>query len=59
MHLSAYRKGKVFTDPSTGVILDVTMEKIGFHINDVREKISTAAVVSGQIPMRGDFLKLD
>lgn len=60
LHLNAYRKGKVFTDPSTGVILDVTMEKIGvIQINDVREKMSTAAVVSGQIPMRGDFLKLD
>lgn len=60
LHLSAYRKGKVFTDPSTGVILDVAMKKIGvIQINGVREKMSTAEVVSGQIPMRGDFLKLD
>jgi hypothetical protein len=58
--LYAYRKGKVFTDPSTGTILDVAMERIGvIKINGVREKMSTAAVVSGQMPMRGDFLKLD
>lgn len=60
LHLNAYRKGKVFTDPSTGMILDIAMEKIGvIQINGVREKMSTAAVVSGQIPIRGDFLKLD
>ncbi len=58
--LYAYRKGKVFTDPSTGTILDVAMERIGvIKINGVREKMSTAAVVSGQMPTRGDFLKLD
>lgn len=60
LYLNAYRKGKVFTDPSTGVILDVAMERIGtIQINGVREKMSTAAVVSGQMPTRGDLLKLD
>jgi curli biogenesis system outer membrane secretion channel CsgG len=60
LYLNAYRKGKVFTDPSTGVVLDVAMEKIGvIQINGVREKMSTAAVVSGQMPTRGDLLKLD
>lgn len=60
LYLNAYHKGKVFTDPSTGVILDVAMEKIGvIQINGVREKMSVAAVVSGQIPTRGDLLKLD
>ena len=42
------------------MILDVAMEKIAvIQINGVREKMSTAAVVSGQMPKRGDFLKLD
>lgn len=60
LHLNAYRKGKVFTDPVTGVILDVAVEKIAvIQINGVREKMSTAAVISGQMPKRGDFLKLD
>lgn len=60
LYLSVYHKGKVFTDPSTGVILDVAMDKIGtIQINSVREKMSVASVVSGQLPARGDVLKLD
>lgn len=58
--LNAYHKGKVFTDPSTGVVLDVAMEKVGvIRINGVRDKMSTATMVSGQIPARGDLLKLE
>lgn len=60
MVLNVYRKGRVFTDPATGVVLDVAMEKIGtIRIDGVREKLSTAAVVSGQTPVRGDLLKLN
>jgi len=60
MTLNVYRKGKVFTDPATGVVLDVAMEKIGvIRIDGVREKLSTATVVSGEIPVRGDLLKLN
>lgn len=58
--LNAYHKGKVFTDPSTGVVLEVAMEKVGvIRINGVRDKMSTATVVSGQSPVRGDLLKLE
>lgn len=58
--LTVYRKGKVFTDPSTGVVLDVDMQKLGvIQIDGVREKLSTATVVSGDTPVRGDFLKLN
>lgn len=58
MLLNVFRKGRVFTDPSTGLVLDVAMEKIGvIRIDGVREKLSTAAVVSGQTPVRGDLLK--
>lgn len=60
MILNAYRKGKVFTDPATGVVLDVDMQKIGMiRIDGVREKLSTAAVINGESPLRGDLLKLD
>lgn len=60
MVLNVYRKGKVFTDPATGVVLDVDMQKIGvIRIDGVREKLSTAAVVSGKTPARGDLLKLN
>lgn len=60
MILNAYRKGRVFTDPATGVVLDVDMQKIGvIRIESVREKLSTAAVISGESPLRGDLLKPD
>jgi curli biogenesis system outer membrane secretion channel CsgG len=60
LSLTVYRKGKVFTDPSTGVVLDVDMQKIGvIQVDGVREKLSTATLVSGDAPVRGDLLKLD
>lgn len=60
MALNVYRKGKVFTDPATGVVLDVVMQKIGaIRIDGVREKLSTAVVVSGETPVRGNLLRLD
>lgn len=58
--LHVYRKGRVLTDPSTGVVLDVEMEPIGvIRVDQVRDRISTAVLVSGQPPLRGDVLKLD
>jgi curli biogenesis system outer membrane secretion channel CsgG len=60
MILTVYHKGKVLTDPSTGEVLDVELEKIGtIRIDGVREKLSTAALASGQAPVRGDLLKLN
>ena len=60
MVLTVYRKGKVFTDPSTGVVLDVDWEKTGtIRIDSVREKLSTAVVLSGDVPVRGQLLKLN
>jgi curli biogenesis system outer membrane secretion channel CsgG len=39
---------------------DVEMEKIGtIRVDGVREKLSTAAIVTGVSPARGDFLKLN
>lgn len=58
--LHVYRKGRVLTDPSTGVVLDVELEPIGvIQVDGVRERLSTAVVVSGRPPLRGDVLKLD
>jgi curli biogenesis system outer membrane secretion channel CsgG len=60
MFLEVYRKGRVLTDPSTGVVLDVEMAKIGtLRIVSVREKLSTGELLAGQAPMRGDILKLN
>ncbi|MES2941917.1 MAG: hypothetical protein V4772_03495, partial [Pseudomonadota bacterium] len=57
--LNVYRKGKVLTDPSTGVVLDVEMQSVGsVRIASVREKLSVARVESGDAPVRGDLLKL-
>lgn len=58
--LAVYRKGKVFTDPATGVVLDVDFEKIGMlRVVGVRERLSTAVLESGEMPVRGNLLKLD
>ena len=58
MQLNLYRKGAVLTDPATGIVLDVEMEKIGVvQIMEVREKISIAAVVIGEKPTRGNILR--
>lgn len=58
--LAVYRKGKVFTDPTTGVVLDVEFEKIAMlRVVGVREKLSTAVLESGEMPVRGNLLKLD
>lgn len=59
MEFNVYRKGKVFTDPSTGVVLDVELDTVGVvRIDAVRDRLSTASVVSGNPPARGDVLKL-
>lgn len=60
LNLSVYRQGKVFTDPATGVVLDVDFEKIGtLRVVGVREKLSTAVVESGETPVRGNLLRLN
>jgi curli biogenesis system outer membrane secretion channel CsgG len=60
MILHVYHKGKVFKDPVSGQVLDVEMTPVGvIQIDGVREKLSTAVVVSGQVPQRGDQLKLN
>ena len=58
--LTVYRHGKILTDPGTGVVLDIDLEKIGtLRIVGVREKLSTAVVESGETPVRGNLLKLE
>lgn len=59
MTLVVYHKGKVFTDPATGEVLDVEMTKVcTLKIAEVREKMSIATLVDGQLPARGDLVKL-
>jgi len=58
--LTVWRKGRAFTDPTTGEVLDVDLQRIGtVRIDSVRERLSTASVISGEPPVRGDLLKLD
>lgn len=58
--LTVYRQGKVLTDPSTGAVLDVELQRIGtVRVDSVRDRLSTASVVSGDAPARADLLKLD
>jgi curli biogenesis system outer membrane secretion channel CsgG len=58
MLLTVYHKGKVFTDPATGEVLDVEMTKVcTLKIAEVREKLSIATLVDGTAPTRGDVVK--
>ena len=60
MVLVAYRKGKVFTDPSTNQVLDVELTRVGsVRVDSVREKVSTAVQVDGTMLTRGDVLKFN
>lgn len=56
--LKVRRKGKVLTDPTTGEVLDTLMSDVGvIRIDAVRERVSTAVIVSGDPPQRGDLLQ--
>lgn len=58
--LTLYKTGKVITDPDTGLALDVKMERTGsVKVDSVQEKISVCSLVDGQMPKRGDTLKID
>jgi curli biogenesis system outer membrane secretion channel CsgG len=60
MVLTAYRKGKVLTDPSTNQVLDVELTRVGsVRVDGAREKISTAVQVDGTMLNRGDILKFN
>jgi curli biogenesis system outer membrane secretion channel CsgG len=60
MILHAYRRGKVFKDPASGQVLDVELTPLGvIQIDGVRDRMSTAVMVSGEAPQQGDLLKLN
>lgn len=57
--LHVYRKAKTLTDPGTGAVLEVLMDDIGtIRILGVRDKVSTATVLTGAGPARGDIVKM-
>ncbi len=57
--LQVRRKAKELVDPGTGVVLDTLMSDVAIiRIDGVRPKVSTASVVTGATPQRGDFLGL-
>lgn len=56
--LKVRRKTKELTDPGTGEVLDTLMSDVGvIRIDQVRERVSSAAIVSGDPPERGDLLQ--
>ena len=58
--LSVWRPGRTLTDPGTDEVLDVEMARIGrVRVETVRARLSTASVIDGAPPMRGDVLKAD
>jgi hypothetical protein len=58
--LHVYRKGKVLTDPATGVVLETLMSKVGtIQLQSVNNKVSIATVISGDLPARGDLVKFE
>lgn len=59
MTLHVYRRGKVLTDPDTGVVLDTLMTSVGtIQIQSVGDKVSIATVTSGDPPIRGDIVRV-
>jgi curli biogenesis system outer membrane secretion channel CsgG len=58
--LHVYRKGKVLTDPATGMVLETLMTDVGtIQIQSVNDKVSIGTVTSGDPPARGDLVKFD
>ncbi|MBU3970614.1 MAG: CsgG/HfaB family protein [Alphaproteobacteria bacterium] len=58
--LAVWRPGRTLTDPGTGEVLDQEMSRIGqVQVETVRDRLSIASVLSGELPMRGDVLKAD
>ena len=57
--LHVRRKTKDLVDPTTGVVLDTLMSDVGtIRVDQVRDKVSTASVVAGDTPQRGDLLQV-
>jgi len=60
MTFGVYRKGEALIDPGTGLVLDVSSERLGsIRIDTVREKFSIGQLVDGQDPARGDMLRAE
>ncbi len=58
MTFGVYRRGETLTDPGTGEVLDVDIQRLGsVQVESVRDKVSNARMVEGQSPSRGDLLK--
>lgn len=58
--LNVWRPGRTLTDPGTGAVLEVEMARIGsVRVETVRARLSTASVIDGEPPTRGDVLKVD
>ncbi len=60
MTFGIYRRGEALTDPSTGEVLDVDIQRLGsVRVETVRDRVSVARIIEGQSPSRGDLLKAE
>lgn len=60
MTFGVYHRGETLTDPGTGEVLDVDIQRLGsVRVESVRDKVSVARIVEGQSPSRGDLLKAE
>jgi curli biogenesis system outer membrane secretion channel CsgG len=57
--MSVWHKRKVLTDPVSGAVIDVLMDRIGtVAVTEVRDRTSTAKKVDGADPQKGDLVKV-
>ncbi len=57
--MSVWHKRKVLTDPVSGAVIDVLMDRVGtVAITEVRDHTSTAKKVDGADPQKGDQVKV-
>lgn len=60
MTFGVYRKGEPLVDPGTGLVLDMSSERLGsIRVDTVRDKFSIGQVIDGQAPARGDLLRAE
>jgi curli biogenesis system outer membrane secretion channel CsgG len=57
--MSVWRNKKVLTDPVSGAVLDVLVDRVGsVQVTEVRAKTSTAKALDGAAPQKGDLVKV-
>lgn len=59
MTMSVWHRKKVLTDPVSGAVLDVLMDRVGsVQVTEVRDRTATAKKVDGADAQKGDVVKV-